>query len=79
MASSAHQYREGLSDVTQEQGDVGKHEEVAEQDREHICLAFPLQFILNGTLKGKTREVAKGKSLKGRRTTARYSEIASLV
>ena len=46
-----HQYGHRLADVSQKQCDVAKHEDVAEQDSVHICLALPGKLVFNGSLK----------------------------
>ena len=37
--------------VTEGNGHIGKHDEITDQDRKDIRLAFAIQLILNGPLK----------------------------
>ena len=39
-----------LPDMAQEKSDIDKHENVAEEHCEDICLALPRQLIFNGPL-----------------------------
>lgn len=61
LHSCTHKESDGLSDVTEEESDVDKHENITQQDCVHICLALPSQLIFNRALENRDK-VSEGKA-----------------
>ena len=56
--TDTYKHSDWLADVPQEESDVAKHKDVAEQHSVHICLALSGQLILNRALGGE-REISE--------------------
>ena len=48
--TSTHAYGLDASDVTEEDGDVDKHEEITDDDCDYISFTFPIDLIHNRSL-----------------------------